>query len=680
MMNNFNKVKEVHETPYGSRLHTNSTISHELNTHTMSKHHAAGLSSSIATKRNTTSSSLPIFNETTHDRIHGTTTHNLHHHSSSSIPIHHPHRQQRNSNGSSSIMMTNNTATATTTTAATAAAARLHSHHTSSSSPPKRSLSHISSLGSGYGQGGDAHYHASQRSPKSPKQSPSQTTRRNITLLAAKKHYNQHNYDDDDDDNDSNSNSNDDNDSNDDDADNEDSSSINSNINTTTKKSDNQNVTEKVSDRLKDMRLARSSLSSDTTTRTTTKSPSKASTFPLRKSLSSSSNCNSSKLNSQVESNGNEKYRRLRGLRNLGNTCFMNSCLQCLSHTVQFSRSFLLDSDSNNNINSYSYRNSSPHKGSVAKAFAEVMSNLYMTTNGSSSASSSAYSPSTFKSIMNVAAPYFKGRAQHDAHEFLRMLLDALHEDTNRIEGKPVYKEIKDIQGEEEENKSSRLWEYYTSHSSSIVTDTFCGQLQSSVECSRCHTVWTAYDAMWDLSLQLPAKKEKNFGLGKKKGASSLESDSSPTTLYDCLESFTQEEILDGNESYYCAKCKKHCQATKTLKLCKFPKVLVVHLKRFSGASFRREKLSTLIDFPLYGLDLEEYIVDDYGVDVPLYDLFGVSNHIGGMYGGHYTAFCKSVSDNNWYNFDDSAVRKINESDIVSNSGYVLFYLAREES
>ena len=105
--------------------------------------------------------------------------------------------------------------------------------------------------------------------------------------------------------------------------------------------------------------------------------------------------------------------------------------------------------------------------------------------------------------------------------------------------------------------------------------------------------------------------------------------------------------------------------------------MLVIHMKRFSGASFRREKLSTLVDFPLRGLDLVDYIADDFDVDVPLYDLICVSNHIGGMNGGHYTAFCKNMTDDSWYNFDDTIVRKISERDVVSSSAYVLFYLAK---
>ena len=104
--------------------------------------------------------------------------------------------------------------------------------------------------------------------------------------------------------------------------------------------------------------------------------------------------------------------------------------------------------------------------------------------------------------------------------------------------------------------------------------------------------------------------------------------------------------------------------------------MLVVHLKRFSSGTFRREKLNSRVDFPLRDLDLSEFVAEDMDVDVPMYDLICVSNHIGGMHGGHYTAYCKSAADE-WYCFDDSSVRKMSEDDIVSSSAYFLVYESR---
>lgn len=280
------------------------------------------------------------------------------------------------------------------------------------------------------------------------------------------------------------------------------------------------------------------------------------------------------------------------------------------------------------------------------------------------------------------------------------MLLQGLHEDCNTVVN-PQYKEMKDINGESECSKSERAWNNYIAHTSSIVTDTFGGQLQSSVRCSRCRTVSTAYDVIWDLSLQIQSqdnhsRKEASAVRTKEKrrnsiGGSSQRSVNSEvsTSLYECLDSFSMEEVLNDAEAYYCTKCKIHSKATKSLRICKFPKVLVIQLKRFSSSRglYSRQKLGTPIEFPLEGLDLQSYLSDDHlDVDVPLYDCICVSNHFGSMSGGHYTAYCKvNDSEGNWYNFDDGSVQKLGNyeskdnisSVIVTESAYLLFYVAR---
>lgn len=61
-----------------------------------------------------------------------------------------------------------------------------------------------------------------------------------------------------------------------------------------------------------------------------------------------------------------------------------------------------------------------------------------------------------------------------------------------------------------------------------------------------------------------------------------------------------------------------------------------------------------------------------------MYDLYAVSNHYGGLGGGHYTAFCRNAEDGNWYEFDDSYVRQVPASSVVTEAAYVLFYMRRD--
>uniref|UniRef100_A0A667ZNF5 Ubiquitin carboxyl-terminal hydrolase n=1 Tax=Myripristis murdjan TaxID=586833 RepID=A0A667ZNF5_9TELE len=134
--------------------------------------------------------------------------------------------------------------------------------------------------------------------------------------------------------------------------------------------------------------------------------------------------------------------------------------------------------------------------------------------------------------------------------------------------------------------------------------------------------------------------------------------------LKDCIELFTTKEKLGAEDPWYCPNCKQHQQATKKLDLWSLPPVLVVHLKRFSYSRYMRDKLDSLVDFPLRDLDMSEFLINP-NAGPCRYDLIAVSNHYGGMGGGHYTAYAKNKDDDKWYNFDDSSVSPASEDQIV---------------
>ncbi len=159
-------------------------------------------------------------------------------------------------------------------------------------------------------------------------------------------------------------------------------------------------------------------------------------------------------------------------------------------------------------------------------------------------------------------------------------------------------------------------------------------------------------------------------------------------TLERCLEHFTGTEVLSEQDMWYCGNCKKHVRAKKTMALWSVPRLLVVHLKRFSEEESYggREKIDTLVNFPLEGLDMKPYLrgggiagaasQEERNQD-PIYDLYAVSNHYGGSGFGHYTAYGLSPASREWYLFDDSSVSKVPKDQICSSAAYVLFYKLR---
>jgi ubiquitin C-terminal hydrolase len=86
-----------------------------------------------------------------------------------------------------------------------------------------------------------------------------------------------------------------------------------------------------------------------------------------------------------------------------------------------------------------------------------------------------------------------------------------------------------------------------------------------------------------------------------------------------------------------------------------------------------RDKIKTVVDYPIDNLDLNKFLPNDKQVNK--YKLFAISNHTGTLDGGHYTALCKNDKLNRWFKFDDSTVKEAGSDSIKSNpSSYILFY------
>lgn len=125
-------------------------------------------------------------------------------------------------------------------------------------------------------------------------------------------------------------------------------------------------------------------------------------------------------------------------------------------------------------------------------------------------------------------------------------------------------------------------------------------------------------------------------------------------TLGDCLDEFGKPEILSESDAWYCPRCKEHRRASKQFELWKSPDILVIHLKRFSAQGRFRDKLDISVDFPIKGLDLTTRVAMQEEGKSPIYDLFAVDNHYGGLGGGHYTAYASNFMEENqtWYEYN----------------------------
>ncbi|XP_038690735.1 ubiquitin carboxyl-terminal hydrolase 25 isoform X2 [Tripterygium wilfordii] len=318
------------------------------------------------------------------------------------------------------------------------------------------------------------------------------------------------------------------------------------------------------------------------------------------------------------------------GLRNLGNSCYLNSVLQCLTYTPPLAN-FCLNSQ-------HSYicdlRSDGGRKRECPFCILEkrIVRSLI--------SDSSLDSPLKILSCLRTFAEHFRGGRQEDAHEFLRYVIDACHNTCLRLK-KLCRKGVV-------ENGNG-------SGSTTIVKEIFGGTLQSQLKCLSCGNESNKVDEIMDISLDV------------------LHSNS----LKDAMQKFFQPEILDGSNKYKCENCKKLVAAKKQMSILQAPNILVIQLKRFEG--IYGGKIDKLIAFEEV-LVLSSFMCKTSQDPEPKYNLFGTIVHSGfSPESGHYYAYIKDAMGR-WYCCNDSYVTVSTLQEVRSEKVYVLFFTRTNES
>lgn len=333
------------------------------------------------------------------------------------------------------------------------------------------------------------------------------------------------------------------------------------------------------------------------------------------------------------------KYNRFGyvGLKNLGNTCFLNSCLQALSHTYELNK--LLDTK---NIT---------HKTDNTIILDEwnELRKLIWENNG-------IISPNKFVTSVHKVAKIkgrdiFTGWSQNDISEFLLFMMECIHNSLAR----PV---TVNINGKKESDTDEMAIKCYThlketyAKEFSEINEMFYGiQVTEILSLDKSKTHSIKPDQYFILDLHLPNKRNIN--------------------IYNCLDLYTNEEEMTGENAWFNEKTNKKEDIRKRIRFWNFPNILVITLHRFSfdGKSKRNDD----VDFPLDNLNLSKYICG-YKPKNYIYELYAVCNHSGNVYMGHYTAFVKNYT-NNWFLFNDDKIHRVQNPESVKTSmAYCLFY------
>lgn len=201
--------------------------------------------------------------------------------------------------------------------------------------------------------------------------------------------------------------------------------------------------------------------------------------------------------------------------------------------------------------------------------------------------------------------------------------------------------------------EAMKSWKTFFKDDYSFIVEKFYSQHSSSIYDLDKNLKSTIYEPICYYTLPIPNKENID--------------------LYDCLDLYTDLEKMNEENKWYDEKSKEYIECYKEIKFWSTPKVLIIVLKRFLNDG---SKISNLIDFPIKNLNINKYCVG-YSKRSNIYDLVGISNHIGNLNSGHYYAYCKNIEDNKWYEFNDTNVRKMNKEEIITENAYCLFYVKK---
>jgi len=324
-----------------------------------------------------------------------------------------------------------------------------------------------------------------------------------------------------------------------------------------------------------------------------------------------------------------------KGLANLGNTCYMNSALQCLSHLIVF----------HPNNEKFFDECKRGDKDSLIYEWFQFQRNMW--SNKDKSMINPINLLRRFQKLCLEKDLYFSNFMQNDIDEFLVLFLDLLHQGVGRKVEMSFNTKVID-EADKINLKSNQTWQRFYEKDYSYIVENFYSQLLGITSCTDCEYYTTNHDPIQVLSLEIPNESH---------------------SLNCCLNEYMKKYRLDSENTWKCDACKNHVRPFKQTRLWKTSDVLFILLKRYN----RNQKIDKYLEYPLT-LDLKDYNINYSKNKSNQYSLNGMAIHSGNLGGGHYYAVCKNYLDDHWYEYNDSHVSRVTDDKLMKYSPYLLVY------
>ena len=356
-----------------------------------------------------------------------------------------------------------------------------------------------------------------------------------------------------------------------------------------------------------------------------------------------------------INKNSKKESTLIRGLDNIGATCYMNATLQSLSNTVQLTDYFLTKFQFNQNDNSKK----------ISNEYYLLLKHLW-----NKNSKKISFSPNTFKNVLSKENPLFSGIAANDSKDLLNFLLERLHNELNKKEDQNISNNIQIIEQAQlnEELIKKIFFDDFTKKFRSIISDLFYFTIETKTKCCGCNNI--KYNFQVCPFLEFPLEEVNKYCLNQNKLISLINVDGSnpDVNIYDCFEYYHKVDLMTGENQMYCNICHNSWDSYYSTNLYVLPRYLIINLNRGKNAVYQCK-----VNFPEI-LDLTNYV--QYKNLNTKFELYAVICHIGpSSMSGHFVAYCRNRMDQKWYLYNDAIVTLCKLSYEYQNKmPYILFY------